>query len=316
MLICYNPPDQGKPLLKVDFVDFGFIDKCNNFFVDLLSRYFTVVICDKPDILFYSDTGGSHLHRLYHCKRIFWTGESTAPDFSICDYSMTPQTLSNPRHCRLPYYVVGCECNADDIVKQPGEADAILQQQRHGCSAVISNIGKRAKYRREFFLKLRQRMPVYSGGRGFNNIGGPIPPGGQPKHEFLVKSRFNLAFENKTLPGYATEKLVEAMWARCIPIYWGDPDINQEFNPASFINVHDFASEAECLERIVEIEHDDDAYRAMLEQPYFHNNQINHWYDLDRYASFLRDAVDADIVPNAKRRTPLRGRWRLAKRMH
>jgi hypothetical protein len=317
MLLCYNPPDEGKPVLKVDFVDFGFIDKCNNFFVNLLSRVYTVVICDKPDVVFYSDTGGSHLHRLYHCKRIFWTGESTEPDFTVCDYAMTPRQIDHPRHCRLPYYVVGCECNAEDIIKQPGEAEAVLAQNRHGCSVVISNAGRRAQYRKDFFLKLRERIPVHSGGRSFNNIGGPLPPGGKPKHEFLSRTRFNLCFENKSLPGYVTEKLVEAMWARCIPIYWGDPGIVAEFNPDSFINVHAFESEAACLDRIEEIERNDDAYLKMLQAPFFHGNKINDFYDLNRYVAFLRQVVEADITPNARRKQGIRlGRWKLAKRMH
>jgi alpha(1,3/1,4) fucosyltransferase len=317
MLICYNPPDQGKPVLKVDFVDFGFIDKCNNFFVNLLSQIYTVVICDKPDVLFYSDTGGSHLHRLYHCKRIFWTGESTEPDFTVCDYAMTPRQIDHPRHCRLPYYVVGCECDASDIVKRPGEAEQILSENRHGCGVVISNIGKRAQYRKDFFYKLQERIPVFSGGRSMNNVGAPLAPGGNSKHAFLRRYRFNLCFENKSLPGYVTEKIVEAMWARCIPIYWGDPAIAEEFNPDSFVNVHAYNNETACLNHIEELETNDHAYFNMLSAPFFHGNEINTYYDDNRYINFLRSAIEENITPNAKRSKLIStGRWKLAKRMH
>jgi len=317
MLICYLPQNTGKPLLKVDFVDFGFINKCNNFFVDLLSMNYSVMIADKPDLLFYSDTGNSELHRLYNCKKIFWTGESTEPDFSVCDYSLAPLEIDNPRHCRLPYYVVGCGCNAENLIKAPGEAEAILRQNRHGCSAVISNIGKRAQYRTSFFKKLHRHISVYSGGRGLNNIGGPIPPGGYSKHEFLCKYRFNLSFENRCVPGYTTEKIVEAMWARSIPLYWGEPNIGREFNKKSFINVQDFSSEEECFRRIVEIETDDSAYLEMLSEPFFHDNKPNDFFDLKRYADFLHHAVEENITPKCRsRKLMIFGRWRLAKRMH
>jgi hypothetical protein len=317
MLICYPPKDEGKPVLKVDFVDFGFINKCNNFFVDLLSRHYTVVISDRPDILIYSDTGNSHLHRLYNCKRIFWTGESTEPDFNVCDYALTPRTISNPRHCRLPYYVIGCECDADDLIKKPGEAELILSQNRHGCGVVVSNMGKRAQYRTEFFHTLGKHISVFSGGRSWNNIGGPIAPGGNSKHEFLRKYRFNQCFENKSLPGYTTEKIVEAMWARCIPIYWGEPDIGHEFNPKSFVNLHDFPDEDSCLQHILEIENNNDLYLSILREPYFFDNLPNIYYDMNRYSDFLCHAVEEDMTPASKpSKLFFSNRWRLAKRMH
>jgi len=315
MLLCQSPGESGKPVLKVDFVDFGFIDKANNFFVDLLQRHFTVAISDRPDLLFYSDTAGSHLHRLYSCKKVFWTGESTLPDFNVCDFAMTPRKIDDPRHCRLPFYVVGTECNAIDLIKAPDDAEQVLRQTRHGCGVVISNTGKKASYRNQFFHKLSNRIEVHSGGRGFNNIGGPIPSGGVAKHDFLRRFRFNMCFENLSFPGYATEKLVEAMWARCIPIYWGDPEIDVQFNPQSFINVSDFATEEAAMDRICEIENDDQSYLAMLKEPFFPDNQPNEFFDLDRYARFLRSAVESESCPVSGGRRFF-GRWRVAKAMH
>jgi len=315
MLLCYPPKNESRPVLKVDFVDFGFIDKARNFFTDLLGAHYQVVVSDKPDLLFYSDTAGSHLHRLYSCKKVFWTGESTLPDFNVCDFAMTPRKIDDPRHCRLPFYVVGTECDAMDLIKGPDDAEQVFRQARHGCGVVISNTGKKASCRNQFFHKLAKRIEVHSGGRGFNNIGGPIPSGGAAKHDFLRRFRFNMCFENLSLPGYATEKLVEAMWARCIPIYWGDPEIADQFNPRSFINVSDFATEEAAIDRICEIENNDQLYLAMLKEPFFHGNRPNEFFDLDRYARFLRAAVESDMRPVSGGRTFF-GRWRLAKGMH
>ena len=61
-----------------------------------------------------------------------------------------------------------------------------------------------------FFQRLSRRKRVDSGGRAFNNIGGPIPAGSPAKLDFLRAYKFNLAFENASLPGYTTEKIVEA----------------------------------------------------------------------------------------------------------
>jgi len=55
----------------------------------------------------------------------------------------------------------------------------------------------------------------------------------------------------------------------------------------------------------------------MLREPFFHDNRINDFYDMNRYVDFLRKVVEEDITPNAKRIPAIRlGRWKLAKRMH
>jgi len=167
MLICYpdHIQDTSKPNISVDFVDFGFINKRDNFFTRILSQRFNVSITDNPDLLFYSDTGGSHLHKLYTCKKIFWTGESTLPNFKYCDGALTPQHTNNPYHLRLPYYVIGTECDKEDLVKRNGEASQTIMEQRKGCSFVASNAGRKAKHRTNFFNKLSKHIDVYSGGK-------------------------------------------------------------------------------------------------------------------------------------------------------
>ena len=45
----------------------------------------------------------------------------------------------------------------------------------------------------------------------------------QNKHETLTKFKFTFCYENTSLPGYCTEKVIDALVAGCIPIYLGDP---------------------------------------------------------------------------------------------
>ncbi len=59
---------------------------------------------------------------------------------------------------------------------------------------------------------------VNSGGKTFNNIGGPI----NDKIKIFSNHNFNIAFENSSYPGYVTEKITDAFIANTIPIYWGD----------------------------------------------------------------------------------------------
>ena len=57
---------------------------------------------------------------------------------------------------------------------------------------------------------------------------------------FLRPYKFHLAFENKAVPGYVSEKLLFGLASRCITIYFGCPRAAEEFNPGRFLNYHDF----------------------------------------------------------------------------
>lgn len=181
----------------------------------------------------------------------------------ICHY------IEDPRHIRFPFYVWGSEATTDDLTKKPGESQSIINQNRKFCATVISNGNlKRAGERIRFFKKLHSIKEIASGGRFMNNVGN-IGLGGQAKHKFISQYKFNLCYENKSLPGYTTEKLTEAMWARCIPIYWGNERVGEEFNKKSFLYHGDYSSDEEFIERILEVDRNLHLYQSILEEPYF-----------------------------------------------
>ncbi len=74
------------------------------------------------------------------------------------------------------------------------------------------------------------------------------------KIDFLRDYKFNICYENRALPGYTTEKIFEPMVARCLPMYWGNPLIAEEFNPRSFLNRSEFSSDEALIEKIIELE--------------------------------------------------------------
>ncbi len=54
--------------------------------------------------------------------------------------------------------------------------------------------------------------------------------------------KFSLCFENCIQKSYITEKIFDSMFAGCIPIYLGCPNIKQEIDPDTFIDMRDFSS--------------------------------------------------------------------------
>lgn len=58
--------------------------------------------------------------------------------------------------------------------------------------------------------------------------------------------RFYLSFENSRVEGYVTEKLWNALLYGTIPIYWGNPSVNEVLPDVdAIIRVSDFSSLAD-----------------------------------------------------------------------
>jgi hypothetical protein len=306
--------------IRLDFRDFCMnFSETGNYFYKLLTERFDVELCDQPDFLIYGSHG--HEHRLHSCVRIFNSGESDLPDFGECDYSVACVKLNHPRHLQMPLYATWCE--PQEIVKKDDDLERIMAARSKFCSFIISGYNRGKNHNRvAFFEKLSKYKRVDSGGRKFNNIGGPIPGGPRGKIEFLRQYKFNIAFENRSLPGYTTEKIFEPMVARCLPIYWGNPEIAEEFNPKSFLNYHDFPSEEALIEKIIELDKDDSKYLEYLRQPYFYNDQPNIYFNRERILDFFDKIFSTKITPVAQagRKTfsfgRLFGRWKLVKRHH
>lgn len=248
--------------IKLRFVDFWeCFNEQNNAFLDALKGHFDVVLCDDPDYIIYSVFGKNHL--MYDCIRIFFTGECMTPDFNECDYAIGFDHLQfGDRYARVPLYsTLRYKSSYDSLASRKIMTKEDISG-RGFCSFVVSNGNAPAK-RDEFFNQLSQYKHVASGGRHLNNVGGPVAD----KNAFVSQFKFNIAFENSSHDGYVTEKIVDAFVAGVVPIYYGDPRVVEDFNPKAFINVLDYPSFEAAIERVKEIDADDDQYLQMLNEP-------------------------------------------------
>jgi hypothetical protein len=136
-------------------------------------------------------------------------------------------------------------------------------------------------------LKLSKYKKIDSGGRHYNNLGFLV----NDKLEFLKNYKFNICFENDAHRGYnehyTTEKLVQSMQANTIGIYYGNTQIEREFNKKSFINVRDFLNIDLAVEYIIELDNNNDKYLEVLRTPWFENNIITDNNKIENIKSFL-----------------------------
>jgi GR25 family glycosyltransferase involved in LPS biosynthesis len=149
---------------------------------------------------------------------------------------------------------------------------ALLDRKSKFCAFIVSNPNNHV--RNQAFLALNDYKRVDSAGRLFNNIGDAvftdIPGGGGgelKKLEFLKDYKFSLTYENSKGAGYVTEKILAAKAAGCVPIYWGAPDVVEDFPAGSFINANNFETSNDLIAAVKEIDEDDAKWKAMASIP-------------------------------------------------
>jgi hypothetical protein len=282
-----------RPAIRVDFADFwpGF-DKRDNWFVHTLGARFDVTVADDPDLLIYSCYGSDHLRA--RCTRVLVSWENRGWGFSECDWAFTSDLSGARRHYRLPLWVAHLEL---PFVQRTIDPRAALQGKTGFASIVVSN--SEGTTRNRIQQALAEHRPVASGGRFGNNVGSPVAD----KHEFITRFKFNIAFENSSYPGYTTEKLVDALKADTVPIYWGNPKVANDFNRARMVNYHDFASEDRLVRRIIELDEDDDAYCEVLSQPWFPDGVPPVCADRERFLDRMQAILDWPGPPVGQQHT-------------
>ena len=113
------------------------------------------------------------------------------------------------------------------------------------------------------------------------------------KIEFLRECKFTIACESCTYPGFVTEKIMDSFCSCSVPIYYGNLKANEEFNSEAFINLRAYTTLEEGIERLIEIDQDDDKYLKMLMSPKLVSD---HYFDqmLSGLREFLYYIFDQD----------------------
>ncbi len=260
----------------------------------LLRDYFPIVTCqcpdEVPDFLFFSVYGNAHRDVRYrHATKIFTCEENIRPPWDECHYALTSdREVPSDKihlHLRLPIYAgyllhLG-DRTGRDLTKK------VTRNKTRFCNFVYSN--PVPQERRLFFEMLSKYKRVDSAGGVLNNLGVKV----KDKISFLEEYKFTIAFENSRHPGYVSEKIVEPMAAGSLPIYWGDRLVGDDFNPRSFVDANEPAGTElranfeHVVEQIAYLDQHDDAYEAMMTEPWFVGNVPNRYCQPDYLARFM-----------------------------
>ncbi|MDO8574416.1 MAG: glycosyltransferase family 10 [bacterium] len=107
------------------------------------------------------------------------------------------------------------------------------------------------------------------------------------KLETLKQYRFSICFENAVFPGFITEKIIDSIYAGCIPVYYGAPDIADYIPENTFINFRKF-------ENYPALDH---YLRSMSESEYNqYIENINAFITSDKAYNFTQEKFTEELI--------------------
>ncbi|MFH1521952.1 MAG: glycosyltransferase family 10 [archaeon] len=185
-------------------------------------------------------------------------------------YAIIQNNIKDKNIFILPYFLQGYYYDMPKLIKRKNKG---RQNRRKFCAFVVSSNSSRERV--DFFKKLSKYKKVDSYGKVMNNMGDKIQKLNHLSNPVLFeKYKFVICFENTFSDEYITEKLVNVMFAGAIPIYRGAPNIDKYFNTKSFINYEDYGLYDEMIEKIIELDNDEEKYGEILKEPWFVDNKI------------------------------------------
>lgn len=161
-------------------------------------------------------------------------GEALAPDLNLFDYHIGFDSADHGGRVLEMPFLSSYRVQADQL---PLENVADVLNRKSGFCNYIYSHGEGHPYRIQLFSRLSEYKKI-------NSIG-----------------------ENAWYRGYSTEKIITSFLARSIPIYWGNPLIEEDYNPRAFINCHRYSSLDEVVAEIKRIDEDDESWLAMMAEP-------------------------------------------------
>jgi len=114
--------------------------------------------------------------------------------------------------------------------------------------------------------------------------------------------RFSFCFENaRGLPGYISEKIFHSIFAGCVPIYLGAPNIGEFIPKACYIDYRDFPTMQDLYSHLKNIsESEYSLYQKAIQQ--FLEIEHSGLFSQDYFCRTILDCIDISLSGNATKR--------------
>lgn len=229
---------------------------------------------------------GNKWKRFTSSPKIHFTGENTGPinepgvnlNLGFGHYDFIP-TSSYMRFPLWITYINWFQADVERLVNPkpiPLECctrthEDTLDSRKKFCAFIVTNPSN--PMRNMAFNSLNNYKPVDSAGGLYNNVGDELAAlrgggGGElKKTKFLTDYKFAITYENSSSKGYSTEKILHAKAAGAVPIYWGDPLVDRDFDMDGMIDARDFKSPGELISAVEAADKDDSLWKKKAATP-------------------------------------------------
>jgi len=231
----------------------------------------SVVEPSEAEYLFCNIFGNKYEYCKYPQIRIMYVAENYLPDLNLVDYAISTYPISLVDRCFYYPMYAQAHNNASVIASHKRPLTKNDLQGKIYFANFISGHESEYKMRGRFFQKLSEYKRVEAPGKYLNNMpnGEIVDWENSSKTDFQRKCKFTLCFESTKSEGFVTEKIMDAFYADTIPIYYGSDTVKDIFNEKAFINVADYPDFDAVMERVKELDGDDEKYLEVVNQPVF-----------------------------------------------
>jgi len=232
----------------------------------------------------------------YNCKKILFIGENYRASQFKSNYSISfdPHSETNYRLPLWQFYLI-LRPELQEILFGPRIQHKEFDRE---ISFVVSNP---ANFIRNSFydnLKSDPQIQIFSYGRfKTNNLELQRVSQGKywrdAKYEFFsnIKHKFNICFEHSSYPYYCTEKLMDSFLTGSLPIYWGDPKINEDWNKDAFINVMKMSLD-DVHKLIINSKTNEELFNKIYNEPIFTDEQRErHQKNINEFENWLINVI-------------------------
>ena len=298
-----------------------------NYFTNILEKKYNVVVDTKnPDIVFWTNIHFSTeqidfftnelatSHDQYpNAKKIFCSCEMVPNHMELINlgedyFVIGPEPILHPRYLYLPIHNTTAAWGLFDESKlfdnpynwltEHRDGEKILSEKKYFCGVVQNST---VPMREELFNKLSNYKFVRASGGWITNVPTEeqtiraINDGESYKSKvnFLSDCKFSMQIQSNVLRYLTVEKMIHAYAANTIPIYYGNDKVLLDgFNPKSFINCHDYNNIDEVVERIIEIDKNDNLFKEIVSEPIFLGNILPYYFNHDYILNFFEKVIN------------------------
>jgi alpha(1,3/1,4) fucosyltransferase len=252
------------------------------------------LIVREPSIIHYKNHSKKHFNKY---KKIFTYNDDLVDGIKIIKYntqSFDFEKINIKSKENQSGYTLICSNKKSNKVGENYSTRYNLIDYLKNSDLKFSLYGRgwtKVAYPNRYLEAIFNRIPIFRPNLSINNYKGEV----NDKRENASSYLFQFAIENsKVINGYITEKIFDAFFSNCIPIYSGTKSISNYIPNETFINIDDFESFDQLFEFTENLNKKNIMNYRLARDNFFKSKNIK-LFDIKYNSKILVDGILKDL---------------------